>query len=259
MDERTTSPGYHELVSRGVPEPESEYRDLDLSRYSDADLARLRPDDEESFRGYEAIQPRGFDWRGLARKIWAPIAIVVGLAVKFGIVFAKFFSIFIAVGGYALIWGWRFAVGFVLLILVHELGHYVEARRQGLHPSLPVFIPFLGAYVAIRDARVNPWQHALIALAGPYAGSLGAAAVWAVGAQQDSNLLRALAYTGFLLNLFNLLPIGFLDGGAIARSIRYLRLGGARGQAFVVGFLYAGLAAVLIIGMVAAHVAQDRL
>src|SRR5262249_32828867 len=127
-------------------------------------------------RDYEPIQPGGTNWRGLLRRIWAPIAVVAGLAVKFGIVFAKFASIFIAVGGYALLWGWRFAVGLVLLILVHEMGHFVEARRQGLHPALPVFIPFFGAYVAIRDARINPWQHALIAIAGPFAGGVGAAA-----------------------------------------------------------------------------------
>ena len=68
----------------------------------------------------------------------------------------KFLGIFVAVGGYALIWGWRFGVGFVLLILVHELGHYVEARRQGLNPQLPVFIPFLGAYVALAQPAVRP-------------------------------------------------------------------------------------------------------
>ena len=123
-------------------------------------------------REYEPIHPRGTDWRGLLRRIWAPIAAVVGVAIKFGVVFAKFASIFVAVGGYALLWGWQFGVGIVLLILVHELGHYIEARRLGFSPALPVFIPFLGAYVAIRDASLNPWQHAKIALAGPMLGGL---------------------------------------------------------------------------------------
>ena len=210
-------------------------------------------------REYEPIQPRGTDWRGLFRKIWAPIAVLLGLALKFGFVFAKFASIFIAVGAYALIWGWRFGVGVVLLILAHEMGHYIEARRQGLRPALPVFIPFIGAYVSLRDARMNPWQHGLIALAGPFAGGLAAAAVWVVGESEGSHLLQALAYFGFLLNLFNLIPIGFLDGGHIARSFRYLRLGGAPGRATVIGVLYAGLAVALALGMFAAHVAQDRL
>jgi Zn-dependent protease len=217
-------------------------------------------DQPGDLRDYEPIQPKGgVDWRGLLRKAWAPIAVVVALILKFGVAGLKFGSIFIAVGGYALIWGWSFAVGFVLLILVHELGHFVEARRQGLRPSLPVFIPFLGAYVSIKDARIGPWPHALIAIAGPVAGGIGAAAVWVTGDVLDSNLLRALAYTGFLLNLFNLLPIGILDGGQLVRSYRYLKLGGARGRAYALGALYGGLAVMLAIGMFGAHVAQDRL
>src|ERR671932_1548035 len=99
-------------------------------------------------REYDPIHPRGgTDWRGLLRRIWAPIGAAIVLIAKFGFAAAKFFSIFIAVAGYALIWGWKFAVGFVLLILVHEMGHFVEARLQGFRPNLPVFIPFLGAYV----------------------------------------------------------------------------------------------------------------
>ena len=211
-------------------------------------------------REYEPIQPGGgTDWRGLFRKIWAPIAVVLGLALKFGIVFAKFASIFIAVGAYALIWGWRFGVGVVVLILAHEMGHYIEARRQGLRPALPVFIPFFGAYVSLRDARINPWQHALIALAGPFTGGLAATAVWVVGESDGSRLLQALAYFGFLINLFNLIPVGFLDGGHIARSFRLLRLGGAPGRAAVIGIAYGGLAVALAAGMFAAHVAQNRL
>ena len=210
-------------------------------------------------RDYKPIHP-GTDWRAVLRRVFAPVIVLVGLVAKFGIGFLKLSTIFVAVGGYALIWGWRFATGIVLLILVHELGHFAEARRLGLNPSVPVFIPFLGAYVAIRDARLSPWQHARVAIAGPIVGSLGAAACWAIAeAQGGSRLLEALAYTGFLLNLFNLLPIGFLDGGAIARSFNYLRLGGARGQAAAVGIAYVGLALLLVGAMFATHVSQSRL
>jgi hypothetical protein len=76
----------------------------------------------DDLRDYEPIHPKGFDWRGLLRKIWAPVLVVGALVVKFGVPALKFASIFVAVGGYALLWGWRFAIGFVLLILVHELG-----------------------------------------------------------------------------------------------------------------------------------------
>jgi membrane-associated protease RseP (regulator of RpoE activity) len=210
-------------------------------------------------REYEPIHPRGTDWRGLARRIWAPLAATVGVLIKFSFLFFKFASIFIAVGGYALIWGWRFAVGFVLLILVHEMGHYVQARLEGVKVSLPIFIPFLGAFVTLQHAGLTPWRHAKIAIAGPIAGGAGAAAVWAYGESSGSQLLQALGYVGFLINLFNLLPVGFLDGGAIWRSIGYLRRGGAPGRAFLLGVLYAATALALVLGMWGAHVHQHRL
>ena len=178
----------------------------------------------------------------------------------------KFLGIFVAVGGYALIWGWRFAIGFVLLILVHELGHYVEARRQGLNPQLPVFIPFLGAYVALRGQPFDPWRNALVSVAGPVAGGIGALACLVYGNAVDSDLLRALAYSGFFLNLVNLVPISILDGGHLLRSWRVLRAGGgrpspaeARRLAGVVGVISVAVAAGLALGMVAAHIPQDRL
>jgi Zn-dependent protease len=178
----------------------------------------------------------------------------------------KFLGVFVALGGYALIWGWRFALGFVLLILVHELGHYVEARRQGLHPQLPVFIPFLGAYVALRDQPFDPWRNALVSAAGPLAGGIGALACLVYGNAVDSPLLRALAYSGFLLNLFNLIPIGFLDGGHILRSWRVLRAGAGRANpaearrlSGVVAFYSILLAVALAFGMIVSHVPQDRL
>ena len=203
------------------------------------------------------------EWLG---RLAAPIIVAAGLLLKFGVFSLKFFGIFISVAAYALIWGWRFAIGFVLLILVHELGHYLEARRQGLHPALPVFIPFLGAYVAIKDAPFDPWRNGLVSIAGPIAGGLASLATLAAGEQLDSRLLLALAYSGFFLNLFNLIPIGFLDGGFILRSFRLLRRGAgdpdparARRHAWLLAFMYAAVAALLVVGMLTAHVPQDRL
>jgi Zn-dependent protease len=214
------------------------------------------PDDE--LRDYQPIHPRGFDWGGFLRRLWAPIAVAAGLLLKFGFFIFKFFGIFIAVGGYTLIWGWRFAVGFVLLLLVHELGHFVEARLQGLKPSLPVFIPFLGAYVTVKDMPNDPWRVAKISLAGPIAGGLASAACYAASAPMNSDLLSALAFTGFLLNLFNLIPVLFLDGGAIWRC--YGSLKAARDpRAYAVLALYLGTAAALALGMWASHVPQSRL
>jgi Zn-dependent protease len=231
-------------------------------------------------REYDPIHPRGTDWRGLARRIWAPIAVVIGVVLKFGFAVFKFFSIFIAVAGYALIWGWKFAIGFVLLILVHELGHYFEARRQGLHATWPTFIPFFGAYVLIKDAPLNPWRNALVSLAGPFVGGLGALVCWGIGAAIDSDLFRALAYAGFLINLINLIPIGILDGGSVWRSIQLARHsiaappgqqfamgstypitlpGGGPNRATQIGVLYGLLITLLVLGMIATHVTQSRL
>src|ERR687888_1419755 len=145
-------------------------------------------------REYDPIHPRGTDWRGLLRRIWAPIGAAIVLLAKFSFAAVKFFSIFISVGAYALIWGWKFAIGFVLLILVHELGHFFEAKRQGLEVTLPTFIPFFGAYVLVKNSPLNPWRNALVSLAGPAAGGLASGVCWAIGEQTDSNLLRALAY-----------------------------------------------------------------
>jgi Zn-dependent protease len=107
----------------------------------------------------------------------------------------------------------------VLLLLVHEFGHVLEAKRQGLNVSAPLFIPFLGAVIALRQLPQDAWREAQVAVAGPIVGSLGALATWIAGEALDSDLLVALAFTGFFLNLFNLLPIVPLDGGRIVAAV----------------------------------------
>jgi Zn-dependent protease len=205
---------------------------------------------------YNPVQ-QGPNWRGRARKGAGPL-VAVGVALaKWSIVLIKFSTIFIAVAAYALIWGWKFAVGVVVLIFLHELGHYLEAKREGLNPKLPIFLPFVGAYV--RYTRGNPWQTARVAIAGPILGAAAAFVFYLVGQHQDSQLWEALAYFGFFLNLFNLIPIGFFDGGAVWRSAGFLRIGGAPRLAYAMYLLYFATIAVCILGMVAAHVTQHRL
>jgi Zn-dependent protease len=213
-------------------------------------------DDQLSDREYEPIQPRGTDWRGLWRRITAPIVVLLGLLAKIGSL-AKFGAVFLAFGGYALIWGWQFGLGVVLLIFFHEMGHWLEAKREGLKPSWPVFIPFLGAYV--KYTRGNPWQTSRVAIAGPILGGVAALACYVVGKSQGSDLFIALAYFGFVINLFNLLPVSILDGGAVWRSTKWLWLGGGREKAIVSGALFAGTAALLLLGALAAYLPQHRL
>jgi Zn-dependent protease len=208
-------------------------------------------------RDYEPIQPRGTDWTGRLKRLFGPLVALVIAAAKWGFVLLKFSSIFIALAAYALIFGWKFAVGFVLLILLHETGHFIEAKREGLSPRLPVFIPFLGAYV--QYTRGHPWQTVRVAIAGPILGGAASAVCFAIAQHDGSRLMYALAYTGFFLNLFNLIPFGIFDGGAVWRSARWLRLGGGRGLALASYALYFGTAAMLILGMIAAYKPQHRL
>jgi Zn-dependent protease len=119
----------------------------------------------------------------------------------------------VSVAAYALLWGWQFAVGFVLLILIHELGHVIALRREGIPASAPMFIPFMGAVIGARSLGDNALAEARVGLAGPLLGSLAAGAVAIVGGLSGSSLLEALGYTGMLLNLFNMLPVVPLDGG----------------------------------------------
>jgi Zn-dependent protease len=122
-------------------------------------------------------------------------------------------TMLVSVAAYSLIWGWRFAVGIVVLLFVHEMGHVIQLRREGVAASAPVFIPFLGAVVWAKSLGENALAEARVGLAGPVLGSLGAALClpiyWATG----NELWQALAFTGFFLNLFNLAPVVPLDGG----------------------------------------------
>jgi Zn-dependent protease len=122
-------------------------------------------------------------------------------------------SMLVSIAAYSLFFGWTFAVGFVLLLLVHEMGHVIQLRREGIKASAPMFIPFLGAVVAAKSLGENATAEARVGLAGPVLGSLGAAALIPVYLLTGDELWRALAFTGFFLNLFNLLPVVPLDGG----------------------------------------------
>jgi Zn-dependent protease len=124
-------------------------------------------------------------------------------------------TMLISIAVYAYAWGWRFAVGFVLLIFVHECGHLLVARRLGLKVGAPMFIPFFGALIMLKEMPRNAWMEAQVGIGGPIMGAVGAAVCYAVYAATGNGLFGVLAYTGFFMNLFNLAPFGFLDGGRI--------------------------------------------
>ena len=177
--------------------------------------------------------------------ILAGLALIVKFAAKIKVLllllpkvklFATSASMLVSVAAYSLIWGWQFALGFVLLLLVHEMGHVIQLRREGVPASAPLFIPFMGAVVGMKQAPKDAAVEARVGLAGPILGSLGCLVPLALYAATGNNLFRALAFVGFFLNLINLLPVLPLDGGrAMAALSPWM---------WVVGF------ALLIAGMV---------
>jgi Zn-dependent protease len=125
-------------------------------------------------------------------------------------------SMIISVALYATQWGWAFAVGLVLLIFVHEMGHWIVLRHEKIPAGAPVFIPFLGAFIAMRGLPRDAFVEAKVGIGGPITGSIAAWAVLAAGMGMDNHLLVTLGHVGILINLFNLIPVSPLDGGRIA-------------------------------------------
>jgi Zn-dependent protease len=167
--------------------------------------------------------------RGLIGRLVAPLVAIVAFFGKIKLVLialtkVKFLvtagSMVVSIVAYASIWGWKFGVGFVLLLLVHEYGHVIQLKREGVKDvSAPLFIPFLGALIWAKQLGENAAAEARVGLAGPVLGSLGAVVCLGIYAITGNDLWRALAYTGFFLNLFNLLPVSPLDGGRAAAAL----------------------------------------
>ena len=156
----------------------------------------------------------------IVAKFFAKLKFIVVPALKFLPVILKTGgTMLLSIWFYAMNWGWWFAAGFVVLIFIHECGHLVVARRFGLKVGAPVFIPFMGAFIALKDAPRNAWIEACVGIGGPLLGAAGALLCEMIYQATGQGLFRALAYSGFFLNLFNLAPIGFLDGGRIATAL----------------------------------------
>lgn len=140
------------------------------------------------------------------------VAILLG-ALKLGKAGGTLVTMLLSLAVYATMWGWRFALGFVALLFVHEMGHFIAAKQRGLPVGAPIFLPFVGAWIALKDKPVDVETEAYVASAGPFLGTVGAVAVYFWGRAEQSELLLAVAYAGFFLNFFNLIPLSPLDGG----------------------------------------------
>ncbi len=176
-------------------------------------------------RDYEPIHPgsgRG-DWRERLKRFGGPIlAALILIATKLKAILLLLpkvkilttsATMLVSIAAYALIWGWTFALGFVLLLLVHEMGHVIQLRREGIEASAPMFIPFLGAVVAAKSMGDDAAAEARVGLAGPILGSLATLVPLGIWLATGNEFWQALAYVGFFINLFNLLPVLPLDGG----------------------------------------------
>jgi Zn-dependent protease len=179
---------------------------------------------------------------GLRRRVGSMLAAVVAAIAKFftaikGLVLllpklkllTTSGTALVSVAAYSLFWGWEFAAGFVVLLFVHEMGHVIQLRREGLKASAPMFVPFLGAVVMAKSLGENAVAEARVGLAGPVLGTAGSAVCLVIAEATNSDMLRALAYVGFFLNLINLVPVVPFDGGramaAMAPAMWFLGLG----------------------------------
>ena len=177
--------------------------------------------------GPEGTEPRSW-WRRILGPLGALGVLILSAGTKLkGLLLlltkVKFASTFISgavsVGAYALIWTWKFALGFVLLLFIHEMGHVWQLRREGIQASAPMFIPFLGAAVAMRELPDDAGAEARVGLAGPIVGSVAVLIPAALYLLTGDDLFRALTFIGFALNLFNLAPVLPLDGGRALQAL----------------------------------------
>lgn len=153
-----------------------------------------------------------------ATKIWALIKGAL-LFLKFGKFLTTGLSMMLMIIVYTYMYGWKYAIGIVLLLFIHEMGHLTASRRLGIDTSLPMFIPFIGAIIQMKEAPKDAKTESIVGIAGPVFGALGAFICLFIGEMVHSALLLALAYFGFLLTVFNLIPAHPLDGGRIVTAI----------------------------------------
>jgi len=183
------------------------------------------PPPPEAEPSYEPIHPGSGreSWRARAKRFGGPLlAALILLLSKLKAVLlilpkikilTTSATMLVSIAAYALIWGWQFAVGFVVLLLVHEMGHVFQLRREGIEASAPMFIPFLGAVVAAKSLGDDAGAEARVGLAGPILGTIGTLVPLGIWLATGEEFWQALAYVGFFINLFNLLPVLPLDGG----------------------------------------------
>jgi Zn-dependent protease len=171
-------------------------------------------------------------------------------ALKFGKIFTTAGTMLLSLAVYATQFGWPFAAGFIALLFAHEMGHYIAMRQRGLDAGAPVFIPFLGAFIQMKDQPHDAETEAYVAIAGPLVGTVAAFAAYFYAQQTHSHLWLAVSYSGFFLNLFNLIPVSPLDGGRIT-AVLSPRVWLAGVPILVAAFVYVPSPVLIIIALLA--------
>jgi Zn-dependent protease len=136
--------------------------------------------------------------------------------------FKSLFSFVAFFGFYWTLWGAKFGIGFAVLILIHEMGHFIDIKRRGLPADMPMFLPGLGAYVKWNGLGVSVEARSAISLAGPCAGAIAAAVCALLWHQTGYGLWAALARTGAWFNVLNLIPLWIFDGNSATNALSKL-------------------------------------
>ena len=198
----------------------------------------------------EPIHPGSGRRGGLLKRVGSALAAVGLVIAKLGAkaklllvalpklkLFSTSASMLVSIAAYQLIFGWLFSIGFVILLLLHELGHVFQLRREGIKASAPMFIPFMGAVISAKSMGDDAAAEARVGLAGPILGSIATLVPLGIWLATGSDFWRALAFIGFFLNLFNLVPVLPLDGGrAMAALSPWVWLAGFAGLVAMVFF-----------------------
>lgn len=174
------------------------------------------------------------------------------ILLKLGKFATTLISMFLMIVVYAKLYGWAFGVGFVLLLFVHEMGHYIVSKHEKLNVSLPLFIPFVGALINLKETPKSAEVEAKVGLGGPVLGSIASAICMLLYYSTHQDIFLALAYIGFMLNLFNLIPIHPMDGGRAVTAISpwLWGLGIPIGVVFIFKFHNPILILLLIMGII---------
>lgn len=163
--------------------------------------------------------------RSWLKRVFGPVtAALVFLASKLKFLFAALKGVsfigtgataLISIGSYALLFNWEFGIGLVVLLFIHEMGHVLALRRYGVRATAPIFIPFMGAFIGMKQLPKDATMEAVVGLGGPVLGSIGALGAWILYEINGHPIFLVMTYIGIFLNLFNLLPVLPLDGGRI--------------------------------------------